>query len=228
LHLKTFLEAQAWLAHDLLQVAGAADLVHLEPYPLWVEDSLRQAPFVVVRRAAMVDGMIPVGVRGSLRNQRFAAYLAPGSIIGRIVPEQLVGARAARARNRSRQIPALNALAIIEAKLAGFPCHWGPTGSVGFELATGSATAIFTSDLDLLIRVPERLSTATAEILLESLSVGTCGVDVQLETPRGAVSLAEYARGEKPILLRQISGPVFVCDPWDPDSSATGFALQGF
>jgi hypothetical protein len=33
--------------------------------------------------------MIPVGVRGSLRQQRSAAYLAPESIRNRITPEQL-------------------------------------------------------------------------------------------------------------------------------------------
>lgn len=214
----------------MLRLSGAADLVHLEGLPPWVEDSLHQAPFVVVRRAAMIDGMIPVGVRGSLRNQRLAAYLAPGSILGRIAPEQLVGARSARATAQSGQIPALNALAIIEAELADFPFRWGPTGSIGFELATGLAAATPASDLDLLIRVPERLSMATAEALLASVSTGPCRVDVQLETSRGAVSLAEYARGEGPILLRRTSGPMFVCDPWDPDpdSSATGFALQGF
>jgi triphosphoribosyl-dephospho-CoA synthase len=214
-------------AHDLLQICGPADLVSPEPHPLWVEDSLRRAPFVVVRRAAMVDGMIPVGVRGSLRNERFAAYLALSSALGRIVPEQLVGLRPARTRPRSGQIPAFNALAIIEAELANFPFRWGPTGSVGFELATGLATATSGSDLDLLIRVPERLSMATAEALLASLSAGPCAVDGQLETPRGAVSLAEYARGDRPILSRQTSGPVLVCDPWDPDSSAIDFAVGG-
>jgi len=189
---------------------------------------LRRAPFVVVRRAAMVDGMIPVGVRSLLRKQRFAAYLAPGAILGRITPEQLVEARPAQARARSGQIPALKALEIIETKLAGFPFRWGPAGSIGFELATGLAAANPGSDLDLVIRVPERLPTAAAAALLASLSAAPCGVDVQLETPRGAVSLAEYARGEKPYLLRQSSGPGFVCDPWHPDPSATGYTLRRF
>jgi|SRR5260370_26950596 hypothetical protein len=36
-----------------------------ERCPLWVEHSLQEAPFVVVRRAKLFDGMIPVGVRGS-------------------------------------------------------------------------------------------------------------------------------------------------------------------
>jgi phosphoribosyl-dephospho-CoA transferase len=222
------LKTPAWPAHDLLQMPGVADLVCLEPAPAWVGDALRQAPFVVVRRAAVIYGMIPVGVRGSLRNQRFAAYLPAGSIVSRITPEQLVGARPMQVRGRSGQIPAFNALAMIEAELANFRLRWGPTGSVGFELATGLAAATPASDLDLLVRVPKRLSMATAERLLASLSAAPCGVDVQLETPHGAVALAEYARGERPVLLRQTSGPVLVFDPWDPGSAATGFAARGF
>jgi phosphoribosyl-dephospho-CoA transferase len=214
LHLKTSFKAQPWLVHDLLQLSGPADLVCPEPHPPWVEDSLRRAPFVVVRRATPVDGMIPVGVRGSLRNQRFAAHLAPGSVLDRIAPEHLAGARGARARACRRELPALDALRIVEAALANSPLRWGPTGSVGFELATGLATATLASDLDLLIRVSERLSMAMAQALLISISAGPCGVDAQLETPHGAVSLAEYASGQGPFLLRQTGGPVLVFDPW--------------
>lgn len=225
MHLTNATEAQAWPAHDLLRIAGTADLVCTGPAPSWVEDSLAQAPFVVVRRAPMIANLVPVGIRGWRRNQRFAAYLDRGLIVSQIAPEQLVGARPARVRARSGSIPAFGTLMMIEAKLANWPLRWGPTGSVGFELATGLAAATPASDLDLLMRVPERLSAATAEWLLANLSAGPSRVDVQLETPRGAVSLAEYASRARPVLLRQTRGPVLVFDPWDPgpDSSPTGF-----
>ena len=54
-------------AHDLLQISGLADLVYVgwelpeKRCPIWVERSLQEAPFVVVRRANLFDGMIPVG-----------------------------------------------------------------------------------------------------------------------------------------------------------------------
>ena len=54
-------------AHDLLQISGLADLVYVgwdlpeKRCPLWVERSLERATFVVVRRANLFDGMIPVG-----------------------------------------------------------------------------------------------------------------------------------------------------------------------
>ena len=143
-------KTRPWLAHDLLQILRGADLFCPEPCPLWVKHSLEQAPLVVVRRAEPLDGMIPVGVRGSLRNQRFGAYLAPKSILRQIAPEQLAAARGWLGSVRSREVPALGALAVVAATLPKFSLAYGPTGSVGFELASGRETATSTSDLDLL------------------------------------------------------------------------------
>jgi phosphoribosyl-dephospho-CoA transferase len=125
--------------------------------PAWVERSLQEAPFVVVRRANLFDGMIPVGVRGSSRQQRSAAYLAPKSIRNRITPEQLAANQGWLTNARTEEIPGFKVLAGIEEKLANLPLAYGPTGSIGFELASGLPTATSTSDFDLLIRAPERL-----------------------------------------------------------------------
>src|SRR5580693_10125461 len=107
-------------AHDLLQISGLADLVYVgwdlpeKRCPLWVERS----PFVVVRRANLFDGMIPVGVRGSSRQQRSAAYLAPKSIRNRITPEQLAANQGWLTNARTEEIPGFKVLAGIEEKLA--------------------------------------------------------------------------------------------------------------
>jgi phosphoribosyl-dephospho-CoA transferase len=206
--------------HDLLQISGLADLVYVkwelpeEQWPLWVERSLQEAPFVVVRQANWFDGMIPVGVRGSLRRQRSAAYLALESIRNRITPEQLAANRGWLANARTEEIPGLKVLAGIEGKLANLSLAYGPTGSIGFELASGLPTATSASDLDLLIRAPERLPMQVAQELITIFSGSPCRVDAQLETPRGAVSLAEYVRNETPVFLRQAGGPILVEDPW--------------
>jgi phosphoribosyl-dephospho-CoA transferase len=211
-------------AHDLLQISGVADLVYVgselpeKRFPLWVERSLQEAPFVVVRRADLFDGMIPIGVRGSLRQQRSAAYLASESIRNRITPEQLAKKRGWPGNARIEEIPGLKVLACIEEKLANLPLVYGPTGSIGFELASGLPTATSTSDLDLLIRAPERLPMSVGQELITIFSGSPCRVDAQLETPRGAISLAEYARGQTPLLLRQNGGPILVDDPWSKDS----------
>ena len=208
-------------AHDLLQISGVADLIY-------VGRSCRKTDFrsgssapwrkppCVVRRANLFDGMIPVGVRGSLRGQRFAAYLRAESVHERIAPEQLTESDGPRGNARTQLIPALNAFAEIQDKLFNFSFVYGPTGSVGFELASGLPTATATSDLDLLFRVPERLPITTARELMTILTESACRIDAQLETPLGAVSLAEYARDKTPLLLRQAGGPVLISDPWEP------------
>jgi phosphoribosyl-dephospho-CoA transferase len=186
-----------------------------ERCPLWVEHSLQEAPFVVVRRAKLLEGMIPVGVRGSLRSQRYAAYLGPESIRNRITPEQLLRAQEWLTNARSEEVLALKVLADLEEKLLNFPLTYGPIGSIGFELASGYPMATSASDLDLLIRVPERLSMQLAQELVTIFSGNPCRVDAQLETPRGAAALTEYASGQRPLLLRQDNGPVLVDDPWE-------------
>ena len=63
-----------YIAHDLLQLKEEAKLISYTPIPEWVEYSLAKAPFVVVRRAVHRDKLIPIGVRGERRNQRFGAF----------------------------------------------------------------------------------------------------------------------------------------------------------
>ena len=129
--------------------------------------------------------MIPVGVRGSLRQQRFAAYLAPESIRNRITPEQLAANRGWLANARTEAIAGLKVLAGIAEKLANLPLAYGPTGSIGFELASGLPTATSTSDLDLLIRAPERLPMPLAQELIKIFSGSPCRVDAQTRDASG-------------------------------------------
>jgi phosphoribosyl-dephospho-CoA transferase len=209
-------ELMVWSTHDLLRISGMAAVASVggEQSPLWAKVSLEIAPFVVVRRAKPIGGMIPIGIRGSSRNQRLAAYLRVESVLRRITPEQLTESDRSRGNARRESIPALKTWAEIQVKLSKFSLAYGPTGSVGFELASGLPTATATSDLDLLIRAPERPSMESARELMTIFSNSACRVDAQLDTPRGAVSLAEYAGGQRPVLLRQNGGPVLVDDPW--------------
>jgi phosphoribosyl-dephospho-CoA transferase len=209
----------AWGAHDLLQISDFSDLTGSGQCPSWVERSLEQAPFVVVRRAESRQGMVPAGVRGTLRRHRFAGYISCDSAIKRIVPERLVRTADRLDNVRAHKIPALNALSLIIKKLAGFPLAYGPTGSVGFELASGRPVVTVTSDLDLLFRVPERLPLRLARELAAILAESACRIDAQLETPHGGVSLGEYVRSDPPLLLRRNSGPILVSDPWSMENS---------
>ena len=96
---------------------------------------------------------------------------------------------------------------------------WGPTGSVGFECASGVSTTTAASDLDLIIRCEDALPVSKAASLLddiERVSIGfnACRVDANIETPYGAVSLLEYARSGGAILMRTSTQPRLTRNPW--------------
>ena len=198
--------------HTLLRVAGPGALVSAVTPPPWVRESLERAPWVVVRRAGPRDGWLPVGVRGPLRQQRFAAWLAGADVLACVTPEGLARRRPWTDRSRAARLPALAALdqvgAILRAHRLG--SSWGPAGSVGFELASGCPTVTEQSDLDLVVHVATPMAAAPAASLLSALCKLAVRADLLLETPRGAVALAEYARASGPVLLRTPDGPRLV------------------
>src|SRR5580658_2759450 len=184
--------------------------------PAWVEPALLRAPWVVVRRGHVRDGMIPVGVRGLARQQRFAAVLAVAEVADRLSPEELTESRHVIARRRQDEAPALAALARVAPILLSRGHRWGPGGSVGFEIATGVATATATSDLDLILRQDRRLELCDAIALLDVLarSAAPARIDVMIETPHGGVSLGDFAAKPAKVLVRTPCGPRLSADPW--------------
>jgi phosphoribosyl-dephospho-CoA transferase len=200
--------------HDLLRFESVDDL-SLSP-PAWVYASLERACWVVARRSFPCEGMAPVGVRGTSRDQRFAAFLSREAILERVTPEELVGRLAWIKNGRRKEIPPIGALDLVDRMMSEFGLQWGPSGSVGFEIATGLPTATMNSDLDLVIRAPNKLShdlcRRLCNRLADELPVRT---DVLIETGAGAIALAEYVRGDLPILFRSCTGPRLVYRPWD-------------
>src|SRR5580658_1614280 len=182
--------------------------------PAWVEPALLRAPWVVVRRGHVRDGMIPVGVRDLERQQRFAAVLAVAEIADRLSPEELTESRHVIARRRQDEAPALAALARVAPILASRGHRWGPGGSVGFEIATGVATATSSSDLDLILWRDQRLRPDEAIDLRAVLAeaAAPARVDVLLETPLGGVSLLEIAAMPARLLVRTPDGPRLSAD----------------
>jgi phosphoribosyl-dephospho-CoA transferase len=199
--------------HDMLRMASGAGLLYEGVAPDWVSASLARAPWVVVRRARTPAGLIPVGVRGHTRAERFATLLAPEAIAARVTPEDLAAARGWRQMPRARWVGSLHVLDAIDELFASLGLVWGPTGSVGFELATGLAAAGAASDLDVVIRTPEPLPLEIAREIADHLKRLPTRVDAQLDTSGGAAALAEYARGER-VLLRTSDGPRLIHDPW--------------
>lgn len=188
--------------HDLLEI----DVTRFpRAAPEWVLESLRRAPLVVVRRGVITDDNIPVGIRGALRRDRWAAFCPPHLIKRILTPEALLDRVLP-----DRGMPALRALRVLKER---WRCNWGPGGSVGFELATGAAVVTPSSDLDAVIYASEPIDTCEARSLLEATRGLPAAVDVRVETPRVGFSLAEYVQGTK-LLLRTPGGPVLGTDPW--------------
>ena len=206
--------------HDLLQlVPGTPDF---SDAPAWVAASLKRAPFVVIRRAVPVNGLIAVGVRGSTRSERFGSWLDPRYVERVVKPETLL-ANLEPSATRAK-LPAFALLRAVAPVCEATGYAWGPTGSVGFELASGCPTVTETSDLDLLMRVPDPLDRTTAKSLFDALSQAALDhgtrVDIQIQTHYGAFSLAEYAHPGARVMMRCADGPKFVVDPWQASQAA--------
>jgi phosphoribosyl-dephospho-CoA transferase len=200
--------------HDLLRLISGVGLRYEESAPAWVSTSLARAPWVVVRRARGPAGLIPVGVRGSIRAERFAALLAPDAVVARVTPEDLIAERVWHHMPRARRPGPLQVLDTVDELFSSLGLVWGPTGSVGFELATGFAVAGNASDLDVVVRSPEPLPLESAREIADNLSrLPTC-VDAQLDTPAGAVMLNEYTRGERVLLRTPDGSRRLTRDPW--------------
>ena len=188
-------------AHDLLWGMTPAHLP--ADAPAWAVGALGA---VVVRRAVVAPGFVAVGVRGQLREQRFAAVMPMTAVQRRVAPEAL------RDIIGSRDLPALQALDQVRPVLA--PFNWGVSGSAGFELATGVEALHAKSDLDLILRTPTPLDRQDARDLLATLDTAVCAVDVQLQTPFGAIALREWAGTSRRVLLKTATGAHLVIDPW--------------
>ncbi|MCW8274704.1 malonate decarboxylase holo-ACP synthase [Pseudomonas sp. PCH199] len=200
------------MAHDLLWGMTLQQLP--ADAPAWVVESISAGQPVVVRRAVSAAGQVAVGVRGRLREQRYAASMAITSVSRRVQPEQL------RHVDIDRDLPAVRALKQLRPMLDGCGWKWGVSGSAGFELASGFSALHEGSDLDLILRTPQSLSRAQARELVTRLDAAACVVDMQLQTPFGAVALREWAGSSSRVLLKNATEASLVFDPWNPQEQA--------
>jgi phosphoribosyl-dephospho-CoA transferase len=169
---------------------------------------------VVVRRALSAPGLVAVGVRGRLRDQRFASVMPVDGIQRRVKPEDLCQV------SIDRDLPAVRALNHLRPILDDCGWVWGVSGSAGFELASGFAALHEGSDLDLILRTPQTLDRFEAQALVKILEAAGCQVDMQLQTPFGAVALREWAGSAHRVLLKNASKACLVIDPWNPQEQA--------
>ncbi|MBB5046213.1 phosphoribosyl-dephospho-CoA transferase [Rhodopseudomonas rhenobacensis] len=201
--------------HDLVWIDEPRTLISETPTPAWVFAALDSEPVAVVRRGRAAEGLIPVGIRGAARNERFAGAVSLGSVTKRVEPGDLLIDRHEPTAARFATIPALRGFLAVEVALAGLAWPWGPVGSVGFELATGRPTATVSSDLDLVVYAEQPIAEQVGRELLRTVDAVDGTADIQVETPQGCFSLREYCNGRS--LLRRLKtcdGSRLVRDPW--------------
>jgi phosphoribosyl-dephospho-CoA transferase len=200
------------LAHDLLWGMTPEQLP--ADAPSWVIESIRAGQPVVVRRALSAADHIAVGVRGRLREQRYATVMSVHAIQRQVRPEALCNV------SIDRDLPAVRALNQLRRMLDSCEWVWGVSGSAGFELASGFTALHQHSDLDLILRTPQPLERTQAQELVKLLDAAECLVDMQLQTPNGAVALREWAGPSKRVLLKNASEACLVTNPWNPQEQA--------
>lgn len=193
--------------HDLLWGMTPAQLP--SDAPDWVRPVLAAGQPVVMRRALVAFDQIAIGVRGASRNQRYASVMPAAGVLRCVRPEQLVQ------RLPAANLPALRALTLLKPYLDDLGLEWGVTGSIGYQLATGIKVAHSSSDLDLLLRTPQPLCRSQAGELQRLLDEVPCRVDLQLETPSGAIALREWAGDSTRVLLKCPTGARLVENPWN-------------
>jgi len=181
--------------------------------PEWVGERLRSIPFVVVRRGPVAGQDIAIGVRGAERNQRWAAFCDPTAVKRVITPPQLL--RRAGSGRRGNAASALRSVHLLEKRWMDLDHSWGPGGSVGFELATGSQAVRLESDLDIVIYAERPMTPDEAKWLCVRATGLPAVVDIRVETPACGFSLREYAnRIPAAILLRMPGGVMLGNRPW--------------
>ncbi|OBV37877.1 malonate decarboxylase holo-ACP synthase [Janthinobacterium psychrotolerans] len=192
-------------AHDLLWADASTAA------PPWASDQwLRQAP-LVVRRAVTAPGRIAVGLRGLLRSERHAGEIEAASVLRCMTPEMLAGAPF-----DGEACAALAALHTVAPLLDATGWAWGPTGGVGFALASGLPVLRADSDLDLVLRLPAPPDAVQMDALRDiAAAVAGCRLDLQIDTGHGGFAWAEWAAGRPKILLKTNGGPLLTATPWE-------------
>lgn len=204
--------------HDLLFARSPSGFAPCGDSPGWLDPGWTARAPLVVRRAALSGGRIPVGLRGCRRKERCAGFLNQDGVALRVPPETLAsallaGTGLAHRSGDGARLPCIDALLALAPRLAALGLDWGPAGGVGFWLASGLPVLRPDSDLDLLVRLLQPPAPATIAALCALQSASDCRIDIQLDNGHGGFALAEYARGGR-VLLKTAHGPLLLDDPW--------------
>ena len=163
--------------------------------PEWVV--LTEKMFGTVRRASTDHAeILPIGLRGPARNQRWAT--------------EIIEQESYR-QEKIMDYPVYQQFHAARNILSG--CKWGIGGSLGFELSTGIPAVKETSDFDLLLYANSPIELPIQ--VIQSHPAFFEQFDTQVVTRQGGFSLKEYLREpEKKIQLKTVEGPKLTKELW--------------
>jgi phosphoribosyl-dephospho-CoA transferase len=208
--------------HDLIKLNSMDEKMFDMSLPVWALESLKAAPYVVVRRgkSKQIQGnnYLPIGIRGGSREERFGCLMLKQNYEKVITPKQIVEEKMwMNSSNSSWKV----LLEQLEKRFQKWKdkLAWGPTGSVGFELVTKQKVTRKQSDIDLIINPKLHLSVEEARQLLNELQekstiVNHTIVDISMQTEKGWIALSEYAGGLGTYLIKTETGEQLVQDIW--------------
>lgn len=124
----------------------------------------------------------------------------------RVSPEQL------NEFGGDHELPAFRALEAVRPILGASGLRWGPTGSVGFQLATGHRCVHRDSDLDVAVYADSDTDGMFEWLrdLHGALEDVPARVDCLVEFGWGAISLTELASDVSELMARSHDGPQLV------------------
>lgn len=197
-------------AHDLLFVSEI-QYIH-QPFIGFSEQELHSRP-VVVRRDILPSNLIPIGVRGKTRTERFAAGVLKQHLLQITTPEEIVKERKWLNSNHQELDKHWQTLEKIDYFMRQNQIEWGLLGSLGFELVSHIPTGNGSSDIDLRIcyktKPPDELLTQ----IHYALSQLPIAVDIQIETPIGGFALHEWIL-KKSAMMKTNRGPLITTNHW--------------
>src|SRR3984885_7662251 len=198
---------------DLILLRTESAVISTQGDPACPYLNPNQRPWVVVRRGRILDGLIPVGVRGPQRQERCAGSPRLSEVLEPRRPDQL---RLLLAEDSRRALQAFRTLSYLESHLVGLDRSWGPGGRVGDELASGIPAVRADSDLDFILFAPRKLESTEAQDLWHMISSAPGKVDALVETPLCGFSLEEFVTtSHRKILLRTSDGRILGLNPWN-------------
>ncbi|MFC7686440.1 malonate decarboxylase holo-ACP synthase [Ureibacillus sp. GCM10028918] len=189
--------------HDIVRFATIHHIETSMNLPDWVNDAPAAKNFGVVRRLPITNKIVPIGLRGDSREKRFGAFIHENNITQVISPISLV--------NRMDMFNGriyTPALIRIKDEFEKYKLAWGPTGSVGFEIATSILVTTPTSDIDICLYLVQ-IDTELLEKVGNFIEGLDRRIDVQVEIPTlGAFLLNDFIKYAKTgFIVRTKFGP---------------------